>query len=104
MRKNNRNNRRKVDTGINAGATPPTCMAEHRKTPSDGLRILARIIARRGIPALSHPSTGPPLIRRQRRRDCSRLLSSAAPSPATPVSGEAARPGVSAHTTKSPEM
>ena len=46
MRKNNRNNRRRVDTGIKAGAVPPACTAEHRKTLSDGLRIVARIIAR----------------------------------------------------------
>ncbi len=46
MRKNNHDNRRKTRTGINTGSLPPACTAEHRKTLSDGLRILARIIAR----------------------------------------------------------
>ena len=64
MRKNNRNNRRKVDTGINAGAAPPACTAAHRKTLSDGLRILARIIARAHVRQQAERSgaaaTGPP--------------------------------------------
>ncbi len=46
MRKNHRNDQRKSRAGINAGAVPPACSAEHRKTMRDGLRILARIIAR----------------------------------------------------------
>ncbi len=51
MRKNHRNNRRKARTGINAGTVPPACTAEHRKTMRDGLRILARIIARTHLQA-----------------------------------------------------
>ena len=46
MRSNNHYNRRKVDTGINAGAEPPACTAEQRKTMREGLRILARMIVR----------------------------------------------------------
>ena len=51
MRKNNHDNRRETRTGINARAVPPACTAEHRKTLSDGLRILARIIARAHLQA-----------------------------------------------------
>ena len=64
MRNNNHDNRRKVDTGINAGAAPPVCTAGQRKTMRDGLRILARIIARahmgRQSDRSSAPAPGPP--------------------------------------------
>ncbi len=46
MRKNNHKDRRKTGAGINTGAASPVSTAQHRKTLSDGLRILARIIAR----------------------------------------------------------
>jgi hypothetical protein len=45
MGKNYHNNRRKTGTDINAGAVPPACTEEHRKTLRDGLRILARFMA-----------------------------------------------------------
>ena len=64
MRKNFHNNRRKTRAGINTGAVPPACTAEHRKTLSDGLRILARIIARTHLrqqaERSSAPAPGPP--------------------------------------------
>ena len=64
MRKNNHDNRRKTGTGIHAGAVPPGYTAEHGKTLSDGLRILARIIARAHLRQQaergSAPAPGPP--------------------------------------------
>jgi hypothetical protein len=123
MRKNYHNNRRKTRTGINAGAVPPACTAEHRKTLSDGLRILARVIARAHLRQQAERGAPPRQARRpqailgieppvnRRTADSSAgapaLLSpspSAAPSPTTPVPREAARIGVSAHTTKLSEM
>ncbi len=65
MRKNNHNNRRKTGTGINTRSAPPIYTTEHRKTLSDGLRILARIIARAHLERQAErsglPSPGPPL-------------------------------------------
>ncbi len=64
MRKNNHNDWRKTGAGMNAGAVPPTCPADHRETLSDGLRILARIIARTHLrqqaERCSAPAPGPP--------------------------------------------
>ena len=64
MRKNNYKDRRKTGAGINTGAAPLVCTADHRKTLSDGLRILARIIARahleRQAEQCSAPAPGPP--------------------------------------------
>ena len=64
MQKNYHNNRRKTRTGINAGAVPLACTAEHRKTMRDGLRILARIVARAHLRQQaergSAPAPGPP--------------------------------------------
>ena len=60
MRINHRNNRRKSRAGINAGTIPPACTAEHRKTMRDGLRILARIIARAHLRRLAPSETPMP--------------------------------------------
>ena len=64
MGKNNHSNRRETRTGMNAGAVLPTCPAERRKTLSDGLRILARIIARTHLRQQAEPCSalapGPP--------------------------------------------
>ncbi len=68
MRKNNHKDRhkdwRKAGAGSNTGAAPPVCTADHRKTLSDGLRILARIIARahleRQVERSGAPAPGPP--------------------------------------------
>lgn len=64
MEKNYHNNRRKTRTGINAGAVPTAGTAEHRKTMRDGLRILARIVARAHLRQQaergSAPAPGPP--------------------------------------------
>ena len=64
MRKNNHNDRRKTVAGTNTGAAPPVYTAEHRKTLSDGLRILAGIIARAHLGQQpergSAPAPGPP--------------------------------------------
>ena len=49
MRDSNHANRRRADTGAtgpNARATSPTYTPEHQETLRQGLRILARIIAR----------------------------------------------------------
>lgn len=71
MRKNNHINRRKTGTGINAGAALPACTAEHRKSRRDGLRILARIIARAHLRQQaergSAPALGPPPAGESRR-------------------------------------
>ena len=58
MRENHRNNRRKIRAGSNAGTVPPACAAEHRKTMRDGLRILARIIARAHLERQVHRTPG----------------------------------------------
>ncbi len=64
MRKTNHKDRRKTGAGLNAGAVQPVCTADHRKTLSDGLRILARIIARTHLQQQaersSAPAPGPP--------------------------------------------
>ena len=64
MRKNNHKNRRNTHTGTNTGAVPSAYTAEHRKTLSDGLRILSRIIARahlgRQAERSSAAAPGPP--------------------------------------------
>ena len=64
MRKNYHNNRRQTGTGVDASAVPPACTEENRKTLRDGLRILARIIARAHLwqqaERGSAPAPGPP--------------------------------------------
>ena len=64
MRKNNHKDRRKTGAVINTGAAPTVYTADHRKTLSDGLRILARIIARTHLgqqaERCSAPAPGPP--------------------------------------------
>ena len=46
MRDNNHGNRKQSDTGINTKTATPVDTAEQRATVRQGLRILARIIAR----------------------------------------------------------
>ena len=119
-------------TGRPAGESPtavadwPAYATEQRETVRQGLRILARIIARAHLrtaggpeqftPApgpppsagepmgLTHPATGATADAPAGRRNPPRPTPPAAPSSTTPVPREAARPGVSAHTTKLPPM
>ena len=59
MRKNNHKDRRKTGAGINTGAAPLLYTVDHRKTLSDGLRILARIIARAHLERQAERSSAP---------------------------------------------
>ena len=80
---------------------------DHRPRPpgaaaGTGQRTRARPAVRRPISALSHPSTGAPLIRRQGRRDSSRPPPSAASSPTRPVPRQTPAPAFLPHTIKLP--
>ena len=59
MGKNNHSKRRETRTGMNAGAMLPNYTGDHRKTLSDGLRILARIIARAHLGRQAERSCAP---------------------------------------------
>ncbi len=59
MRENHRNDQRKSRAGINAGTVPPAGTAEHRQAMRDGLRILARIIARTHLRQVPSDEPGP---------------------------------------------